>query len=126
MTILDGQPACHLARAILEQLAIGVDTIRSGGESPAAQFRIVVLPDGEDRRAGGTDTGDGLDAVVGAGGQVDDDPIDVGQRAFEAGCRANGNGDPVACVDQVGQARRPDQVICEDRDPRRQSSVSAR
>jgi hypothetical protein len=36
MTILDGQPACHLARAILEQLAIGVDTIRSGRESPPA------------------------------------------------------------------------------------------
>ena len=126
MTILDGQPACHLARTILEQLAIGVDPIRSRRESPAAQFRIVVLPDGEDRRAGNSGALDCLDAIVGAGGQVDDDPIDVGQRASEAGCRADGNGDPVACVDQVGQARRPDQVICEDRDPRRQSSVSAR
>ena len=83
MTILDGQPACHLARTILEQLAIGVDPIRSRRESPAAQFRIVVLSDGENRRPGGTDTSDGLDAIVGAGGQVDDDPIDAGQRALE-------------------------------------------
>ena len=126
MTILDGEPACQLARAILEQLAIGVDTIRSGRESSPAQCGIVVLPDGKDRRAGGSDMLDSRDAVVGAGGQVDDDPIDVGQSALKTRCRADGNGDPVACVHQVGQARRPDQVICQDRDPRRQSSVSAR
>ena len=77
-TAFDGQPACHLARAVLEQLAIGVNAIRSGGESPAAQFRVVVLPDGEGRRAGSLGARDGLDAVVGAGGQVDDDPIDIG------------------------------------------------
>ena len=126
VTILDGQPTCHLAWAILEQLAIGMDLIRARRERTAAQLGVIVLPDGEDRRAGCTNTGDSLDAVVGAGGQIDDDPIDVGQHALEAGRRPDGNGDPVACVDQVGQARRPDQVICEDRDPRRQSSVSAR
>ena len=103
-----------------------MDAIGSGRESPPAEFRIVVLPDGEDRRADSLGALDGLDPVISAGGQVDDDPIDVGQRALEAGCRADGNRDPIARSDQVGQARRPDQVICEDRDPRRQSSVSAR
>jgi hypothetical protein len=36
MTILDGQPVCHLARAVLEQLAIGMDLIRARRERAAA------------------------------------------------------------------------------------------
>jgi len=103
-----------------------MNAVRSGGERPSAQFRIVVLPDGESRRAGSLGALESLDAVVGAGGQVDDDPVDIGQRGLETRRRPDGDRDPIAGVDQVGQARRPDQVIREDRDPRRQSSVSAR
>ena len=73
-----GQPASQLTRTVLEQLAIGVDAIRSGREGAAAEFRIIVLPDGECRPAGDPGAGDGLDAVVSACGQIDDDPVDVG------------------------------------------------
>ncbi len=100
--------------------------IGSGGERPTAQFRIVVLSDREGRRASSLGALESLDAVVGAGGQVDDDPIDIGQRPLETRCRPDGDRDPIARSDEVGQARGPDQVIREDRDPRRQSSVSAR
>jgi hypothetical protein len=78
LAVLDGQPACHLARAVLEQLAIGVDAIRSGCESPTAQVGIIVLSHREGRRTGSVGARDRLDTVVGAGGQVDDDPVDVG------------------------------------------------
>jgi hypothetical protein len=125
-TILDGQPASQLARTVLEQLAIGVDAICSRCERAAAQGRVIVLSDGQDRRTGDTDARDGLDAVVGASGQVDDDPIDVGQRAVEAGRRTDRDRDRIARPDKIGQAGRPDQVVGQDRDPGGQSSVSAR
>ena len=125
-TVFDGQPASQLAWAVLEQLAIGMDAIRSGRKSPAAQLRIVVLSDREGRCAGSFGALDGLDAVVGAGGQIDDDPVDVGQRRVKPGRRPDGNRDRIARPDQIGQAGRPDQVVGQDRDPGGQSSVSAR
>ena len=78
-----GQPAGHLARAILEQEAIRLDAFRSGRESSSAGFRVVVLADGEDRPAGRMGKSDGLDAVIGTRGQVDDDPVDIRQCALE-------------------------------------------
>jgi hypothetical protein len=125
-TIFDGQPASQLAWAVLEQLPIGVDAIRSGRKSPAAQLRVIVLSDRDDHRAGRMGPGDGIDAVVGAGGQVDDDPIDVGQRTVETGGRPDRDRDRIARPDQIGQAGRPDQVVGEDRDAGCQSSASAR
>jgi hypothetical protein len=35
-TVFDGQPTSQLAWAVLEQLPIGMDAIRSGRKSPAA------------------------------------------------------------------------------------------
>jgi len=121
-----GQPASHLARAVLEQEAIWLDAIRAGRERSAPGFGVIVLADGEDRAAGRMGEGDSLDTVVGAGGQVDDDPVDVGQRALETGRRADRHRDGVTRADQVRKARGPDQVVGEDRDPGGQSSVSAR
>jgi len=103
-----------------------MDAVGSGGECSAAQVGVVVLADGKDGPAGRVGQRDRGDAVVGAGGQVDDHPIDVGQRALQAGQRADRDGLGLARPDQVGQAGRPDEVVGQDRDPGGQSSVSAR
>ncbi len=60
-----------------------MDSIGTGGQGRPAEIDIIVLADGEDRPTGRMCGGDGGQPVVGAGGQVDDDPVDLGQRGFE-------------------------------------------
>ena len=59
-----------------------MDSIGTGGQGGPAAIDIIVLTDGQDRPARGMCGGDGGQPVVGAGGQVDDDPVDLGQRRF--------------------------------------------
>ncbi len=103
-----------------------MDAVGAGGQRAAAQIDVIVLPNREDRLAGGVGLRHGSDAVVGTRGQVDDDPIDVGEGCLEAGCGPDGYRDGVRRPDEIGQAGRPDQVIGQDGDARAQPSVSAR
>ena len=84
MRALLGDPGRQRGGAVLEQLAVGVDAVGAGREGALAQRQVIVLADGQDRAAGGVGDGDRLDPVVGAGGQVDDDAIDVGQERRQA------------------------------------------
>ncbi len=95
-------------------------------EGLPAKHAIVVLPDGEDRSIRCTRRGDGRDAVIRPGGQVDDDRVDVRQQPVERrsrACRQRGGASP---TDQGVQPGGPDQVIGQDRDPHIQGSDSAR
>jgi hypothetical protein len=103
-----------------------MDPIRPGRERSSAEFRVVVLTDSENGPAGCVGERDRLDAVVGARGQVDDDPVDIGERALETGRRTDRDRDGIARPHQVSQAGGPDEVVGEDRDPGGQSSDSAR
>jgi hypothetical protein len=74
------EPRRDRAGTVVGKLAIREHPCRAGRERPFPERRVVVLPDGEHGRAVRDGDRDGLDAVVGAGGQVDDR---VGEPAFE-------------------------------------------
>jgi hypothetical protein len=100
--------------------------VRTCVERAPAEGNVVVLADREDRPPGRVGDRDGRDPVVRACGEVHDDPIDVRQRALESRQRSDRDGRGACPPNQVGKATRPDQVVGKDRDPGRQSSVSAR
>lgn len=52
-------------------------------ERPPPKHAVVVLPDREDWSIRRTRRGNGRDAVIGPGGQVNDDPVDVRQQPVE-------------------------------------------
>jgi hypothetical protein len=87
---------------------------------------VVMLPDGQDVRPSRRGPLDGRQRVVRTGGQIDDRELGVDQRAIEFG------GGGRACrlgpgkLDGLDQPLLPDQVLGQDRDPRRQPRVSAR
>ena len=103
-----------------------MDPVGTGRQGAAAQIHVVVLADGEDRLAGLAVSRDRRDAVVCARGQVDDDPIDIRQSGLETGRRTYGERGRAGSTNEVGQSGRPDQVVGQDRNPRVQSSASAR
>ena len=103
-----------------------MDAIRAGGERRLPERDIVVLADGEDRPPGRVGRGDRGQTVVGAGRQVDHDPIDVRQRRLERAPGPHGTRLGARAAHEPVEPRRPDQVVGEDGDARRQSSVSAR
>jgi hypothetical protein len=103
-----------------------MDLVRPGFEGTPSHRDIVVLTHGQDRPPGRVGERDGRHTIVGAAGQVDDDPLHIRQRGLEGRQRADADRIRPGAADEVGQAARPDQVIREDGDPRRQSNVSAR
>jgi hypothetical protein len=107
-------------------LAVWVDAISARGERAPTQGRVVVLTDGEDRSPGGMRPLDRRDAVVRPGGQVDDDAVDVGKGGREPRRCPNGHDVATRTAHEIGQARRPDEVIGQDGDARGQASISAR
>jgi hypothetical protein len=120
------EPRGDLSRAVVEEAAIGMDPVRAGVERAPTEGEVIVLTDGQDRSAADVRDGDRGDAVVCACGEVDDHSVDVGQRHLQTGQRPNGDRVGAGPTDEIGQAAGPDQVVGEDRDPGRQSSVSAR
>ena len=62
-----------------------MDPVRSSRDGRPTKLDVIMLADCEHRPAGRVRKGDGDQAVVGAGGQVDDDAIDVRERGLEAG-----------------------------------------
>ena len=121
-----GEPRRKLSRTILEEASVREDAPRTGCEGTPAEPGVVVLADREHRSAGRVRELDGGHAVVGPGGQVDDDTVDVGQCRRKGRRGPDGDGLTFGAPDEIGQAGRPDQVIGEDRDARGQPSVSAR
>jgi hypothetical protein len=103
-----------------------MDAIRTRSERRLPGGDIVVLPDGEDRTAGRVGHGDGGQTVVRAGGQVDDDPVDIRQGGLESRRRPDGSRLRARATHEVGEARGPDQVVGEDGDARSQARPSAR
>jgi len=103
-----------------------MDTIRARSEGRLPDGDIVVLTDGKDRSPGGVGESDGGQAVVGAGGQVDDDPIDIRQGRLERRRRPDGSRLRARATHEVGESGGPDQVVGEDGDARSQARPSAR
>ncbi len=103
-----------------------MDARGTRSEGLPAKHAIVVLPDGEDRSIRRTRCGNGRDAVIGPGGQVNDDPVDVRQQPVKRRgrmCRQRCGASP---TDQGVKSGSPDQVIGQDGDPHAQGSDSAR
>ena len=73
-----GEPRRKLSRTILEQTSVREDVPRTGCESTAPEPGVVVLADREHRSASRVREFDGRHAVVGPGGQVDDDAVNAG------------------------------------------------
>lgn len=73
-----GEPRRKLSRTILEQTSVREDAPRTRCERSAAEPGVVVLADREHRPAGRVREFDGRHAVVGPGGQVDDDAVNAG------------------------------------------------
>ena len=103
-----------------------MDAIRARSERRLPGGDIIVLTDGEDRTAGRVGRGDGGQTVVGAGGQVDDDPVDIGQDRVESRRRPDGSRLRARATHEVGESGGPDQVVGEDGDARSQARPSAR
>lgn len=120
------QPGADLARAVLEQAAVGVHATGAGGQRTLPGVSVVMLTDGEDGPAGGGRGCDRADPVVGPCGQVDDRPVDLGESRFEGCRRANRDGNGAGTAHELGQPGRPDQIVRQDRDPLGQRIVSAR
>src|SRR3954447_7536711 len=110
------QPRCHLALAILEQPAIRMDPIRTGSDRSPAKRDIVMLTDREDRTPSRVGGGDRLDAVISAGRQVDDDPVDVWQGRLERRLGPEPLRLAAGSTDEIGKSGGPDQVVGEDGD----------
>jgi hypothetical protein len=85
-----------------------------------------VLPDGKNVRAGRHGPLDGRERVVRAGGQVDDRERCANQRAIELGGGGRAYRLRSGKLDRADESLLPDQVLGQDRDPRRQPRVSAR
>jgi hypothetical protein len=81
-----------------------MDTIRAGRQGALAELDVVVLSDREDGAARGMRSGDRGHPVIGAGREVDDHPIDVGQGAIETGRRPDWDGDRISSANEIGQA----------------------
>jgi hypothetical protein len=124
--VVDRQPRRDLARAVLEQPTVWMDPVCAGGERAGTELAVIVLADREDRAAGGGRAGDRRDPVVGPRRQVDDDMVDLGEDRLETRDRADGDRLGAGTANEVGESRRPDQVIGEDGDPGAQSSIPAR
>ena len=62
-----------------------MDPVGACLERTTAELDVIVLADRKDGPTGCVGARDGIDAVVGAGGEVDDHPVDVGQDAIQAG-----------------------------------------
>ncbi len=80
----------------------------------------------EDGLPGRLRDGRRLDPVVGTGGEIDHDPIHVGQDRLQGGQRTDGYWFPSRATNEPVQAGRPDQVVGEEGDARSQPSISAR
>lgn len=96
------------------------------GEGATSKLAIVVLAHGKHRPTFGAGPRNRRHAVVGAGGQVHDHAVDVGQNGVERRRRPNRHRGRPGSANQVGQPGGPDQVVGQDRDPLRQASISAR
>jgi hypothetical protein len=84
-------PGLDRGWAVLEQLAIGQDPVRSPCQGSLAEVDVVVLPDGEDARTHGHRPFDGRERVVCARRQVDDREFGAVERMIEvAACRRPG------------------------------------
>jgi hypothetical protein len=87
---------------------------------------VVVLPDGQDVCPSRRGPLDCRQRVVRTGGQIDDRELRTDQRAIELGGRGRACRLGSGKLDRVDQPLLPDQVLGQDRDPRRQPRVSAR
>lgn len=85
-----------------------------------------MLTDGKDVDAGRCGSLDGRERVVGTSRQVDDREIGEDKGPIEFGCRPGSFRRGTGQLRGPCQAFLPDQVLGEDRDPRRQLIVSAR
>ena len=85
-----------------------------------------MLADGQDRPAGGVGLGDREDAVVRPCGEVDDHVVDRRQGGGQRGHRPERDDLAPRATHEIGEAGRPDEVVRQDGDSRRQSSISAR
>ena len=103
-----------------------MDLAGAGRSSPLLGLPIVVLANSKDRAPGFGRRGDRRDPIVSPGGQVDDRPVNVGERRRECGGRPNRHGLGTGGPDEIGQPGRPDQVVGQDRDSPGQPRVSAR
>jgi hypothetical protein len=111
---------------VLEHAAIGKDALRAGGQGKLPHDAVIVLADGQDRQPGAGGRLDRADSVVGPRGQVDDDPVNVGEDRFQRRKRPDENRGRSGASDKLGQPGRPDQVVGQDADSRGQFIVSAR
>lgn len=98
----------------------------AGGQRPTPKLAIVVLSDGQHWAILGTGLRNRRHAVVGAGGQVHDHAVDIGQDALERRRRSHWHGGGAGAAHQLGQPGGPDQIVGQDGDPQRQLNVSAR
>lgn len=103
-----------------------MDAIGTGREGRSAELDVVVLTDRQDRPARGVGHGDRGQPIVGTRRQVDDDPIDSGERRVQRRQRTQRQRVGTGTTHEVCQSGGPDQVIGQDRDAHGQSSVSAR
>jgi hypothetical protein len=124
--VIGREPCGEVARAVLVQPTVRVDTGGTRSQRSAAQGRIVMLCDGEDRSSGGMRFRDGEDTVIGPRRQVDDDVIDSGKGRCQRGKGPDRDDLSSGAPHEIGEAGRPDQVIGQDGDARGQSSISAR
>ena len=62
-----------------------MDAVGACRERATAELDLIVLADRKDRPTGRVGAGDGIDPVVGPCGEIDDDPVDVGQGAVQSG-----------------------------------------
>jgi hypothetical protein len=85
-----------------------------------------VLTDREDRPARVMGGRDRSEAVIGACGQIDEDPVDLGEGGLETFQGPGRQGDRIRTPNDVGQAAGPDQIVGQDGDASGQSRASAR
>lgn len=103
-----------------------MDAICACSERRPPQLDVVVLADGEHGTSGRMGCGDRRETVVRPGRQVDHHAFDVGERPFERRERPHRSRLGTRATHEVGEARRPDQVIRKDGDARGQARPPAR